>query len=209
MSISGTNSLSLLKNTCSVSQVGVEVEPTSGWHTFTSDQSIEDHWSGATSATSAVSLCDSSCGCSSVLSTDVSAVTPHSGRNTHLCMVTSGSSGKLWYTLSHSHAHARIHTPRSSSRQKENNTHGTGWVQWIHAAGKICTQMEQDKRNNLERRGRGGGCAAPCSTEIWPTTSTPSQTLGKRHFNYSRNHTLILKCDDWSTSLLFSFAQFK
>lgn len=99
----------------------------------------------------------------------------------------------------HTHTHTRL--SHSFSRQKC-HTHGTEWVQWIHAAGRICTHREQNEEYNLERRGRGGGCAAPCSMEVWPTTSTPlhhhtkaKETFGKRQFETAiRNHILISGC---------------
>lgn len=75
--------------------------------------------------------------------------------------------------------------------------------------GAMNTQQEQNEEDNLERRGRGGGCAAPCSMEVWPTTSTPlhHHTKAKKHFrkndkfNYNRKQTDIRFPHNWMTDL--------
>lgn len=96
----------------------------------------------------------------------------------------STSAGALWIQLNpvistkveenHTHVHRDLRKQWERVKHSDRNAdikHGTD----VEHSGGICTQTEQKKENNLERRGRGGGCAAPCSSEVYPTTSTPSQ----------------------------------
>lgn len=55
-----------------------------------------------------------------------------------------------------------------------------------------CTQREQDEKNNLERRGRAGGCAAPCSTGVTAPLHHHNKakgTLGKKSYKFVRGHS--------------------
>lgn len=123
--------------------------------------------------------------------------TPWKQKHTHV----HGDLRKQWQVVMDTHNVSLVEL------RQYRNEHGTEGVQWIHTAGKICTQQEQDDEFNLERRGGG---PAPCRMEVSPTTSTSSHchtrakvTVGKEKFDYNRNQSLISGChtrwDDRST----------
>lgn len=101
----------------------------------------------------------------------------HTRTDTHTWTVTTGSSRKLWRAHTHSDIVSFFHL-RSSRMNSRSITN--------------CTQREQDEKNNLERRGRAGGCAAPCSTGVTAPLhhhNKPKGTLGKKSYKFVRGHS--------------------
>lgn len=106
--------------------------------------------------------------CRAVLPTEPKCSAWHTHTDTHTWTVTTGSSRKLWRAHTHSDIVSFFHL-RSSRMNSRSITN--------------CTQREQDEKNNLESRGRAGGCAAPCSTGVTAPLHHHNKakgTLGKK-----------------------------